>query len=190
MKKLWQVVVLLGIMILTTSVAMAATEKTTIQEGADLSDIKTIAIGMPLYMPVEKGDLTKEELVDVIYKPHKNSKLNFLSYDEVTRAIIERTNINIKTLDRRKAAKIFVENVKDFSDAYMIMTVANNKGIECFFDIYRTGTNELLYTFRAASGSSERGQDLEGIYEILAEKFYQDFDDNVKDQQRKKNKKK
>lgn len=189
MKRICQLLVALSLMVVTASVALAASDKTTIQEGADLSGIQRLAIGMPLYVPAEKGDLTKEELVDVVYKPHKGTKCYVLSYDEVVRAIIEKTNINIKSLDRRKAAKLFVENAKDFSDAYMILTVANNKGIDCFFDVYRSGTNELLYTYQTASGSSERGQDLEGVYRILSERFYVNFEETVKDHQRKKNKK-
>ena len=185
MKKIFSLLLCLGLMVVSTSVTTAASDNTTIQEGANFLGINRFAIMMPNYVPAEKGDLTKEELVEVIYKPHKDTKFQVLSYDEVVREILAASNINIKTLERHKAAQIFVEHAPKFCDAYIVLTVANNKGIDCFFDVQRAGTNELLYTYHVASGSKERGKNLDVVYRMLAEKFYGNLNDTVQDQQKK-----
>lgn len=185
MKKIFRLLLCLSLLMLSAPAAMAATDQTTVQEGANFIGINRLAIMMPNYVPAEKGDLTKEELVDVIYKPHKDTKFQVLSYDEAVREILAASNINIKTLERHKAAQIFVENAPKFCDAYIVLTVANNKGIDCFFDVQRAGTNELLYTYHVASGSTERGKDLDVVYRMLAEKFYSNLNETIQDQQKK-----
>jgi len=182
MKKLLRLFALLALMLLNLPTAMADSDKTTIQEGADITGIKRLAIGMPLYVPAEKGDPVKEELVDIIYKPHGKGRVYVLSYDNVAHEIISATNINIKILDKRKAAQIFVENAPKFSDAYVILTVANNRGIDCFFDVYKSGTNELLYTYQIATGTQAHGQELRTVYKDLAESFYINLDESIKAQ--------
>ena len=185
MKNAIRLLICLGVMLVSMSAAWAASDKSTVQEGANFFGINRLALMMPNYVPAERGDITKEELVDVIYKPHGDTGFQVLSYDEVAREILTLSNINIKTLNRHKAAKTFVEYAPKFCDAYIVLTVANNKGIDCFFDVHRAGTNELLYTYQIASGSSERGKDLDNVYRILAEKFYGNLDRTIKDQQKK-----
>ena len=88
--------------------------------------------------------------------------------------------IDIKALDRRQAAKVFKENVAADADAYVVVTVANNSYIVFFFDVYRAGTNELLYTYQIVANRSQKA-DAE-TYKLLSEQFYKNFERSANEQ--------
>ena len=102
--------------------------------------------------------------------------------------IQSKNNVDLKALDRRQAAKTFKENVADYADAYVILTVANNSRTTFFFDVYKVGTNDLLYTYEIRANGSE--PDNVETYTNLCEQFYKHFERAAQAQQKELAKKK
>ena len=95
---------------------------------------------------------------------------------------------DIKALDRRTAAKDFKQYVGNYADAYVILTVANDSRTTFFFDVYKAGTNELLYTYQIQANRSEG--DTVATYTNMAEQFYKHFERSAVEQQKETSKKK
>ena len=66
MKKASQILLALMILVLSTQAAFASTHKCTIAEGADLTNINKIAVGMPRYRQAKNDLLTKDELINTM----------------------------------------------------------------------------------------------------------------------------
>jgi hypothetical protein len=96
--------------------------------------------------------------------------------------------VDIKALDRRQAAKIYKENVANYADAYVVLTVANNSRTTFFFDVFKAGTNELLYTYEIRANKSEG--DTVTTFNNLSEQFYKHFDRSADEQLKDNSKKK
>ncbi|BEU88489.1 hypothetical protein TAMA11512_19530 [Selenomonas sp. TAMA-11512] len=173
MKKIVQFMLFLGLMVLFVPTALANASKENVVEGADLTNVRRIAIAAPLYTPV-KDDPTKEQLLQYAYGARDVARTYVVSYDEVVADILKDTGIDIQSLDRREAAKAYRDYVGRVADAYVVITVANNSRTVFFFDLYRAGTNELLYTFQIAANRSQ--EDNEETYTILSEQFYKNFE--------------
>ncbi|MBR3458605.1 MAG: coenzyme F(420) biosynthesis enzyme, partial [Selenomonadaceae bacterium] len=90
---------------------------------------------------------------------------------------------DIKVLDRRKAVSEFKAGIGKHADAYVVMTVANNSGIVCFFDVYRAGTNDLLYTYQV--GASRFAKNTPDTFKALSEQFFKKFESSAETQQKK-----
>ncbi len=60
------------------------------------------------------------------------------------------------------------------------MTVANNSRTTFFFDVYKSGTNELLYTYEISTNRNEKDSD--PVFKTLCEQFYKHFDRAVTEQ--------
>lgn len=173
MKKIVQLMLFMGLMILCVPVALANANKETVAEGADLSNVRRIAIAAPLYTP-GKDAPTKEQLLEYTYAAREVARTYIVSYDEVAADILKDTGVDIKSLERREAAKAYRDYVGRVADAYVVITVANNSRTVFFYDLYRTGTNELLYTFQIAANRSQ--EDNEETYTLLGEQFYKNFE--------------
>lgn len=174
MKKILQMLVVVCIIVLGTQAAFANAEQELLPEGADISGINRLAIGAPLYMQVNALAPDREALTRIIYEASRVTRTDVISYDTVVDGIKQARHIDIKALPRREGAKIFKENVSDYADAYVVLTVANNSRTEFFFDVYKSGTDELLYTFRIQANKSE--PDSAETFNKLSEQFYKRFD--------------
>ncbi|MCR5756386.1 MAG: coenzyme F(420) biosynthesis enzyme [Selenomonas sp.] len=187
MKKIVQMLLVVCMVVLSTQVAFANYDSVTVQEGADLSTVKRIAVAAPLYTPVDEKAPNKEMLTQIVSDASRVSRDYVISYDAVAEGIRTAINVDIKALDRRQAAKIYKENVANYADAYVVLTVANNSRTTFFFDVFKAGTNELLYTYEIRANKSEG--DTVNTYNNLSEQFYKNFDRSV-DAQLKGNSKK
>ena len=107
-----------------------------------------------------------------------------MTYDTVANGIQTDKGIDLKTLPRRDAAKIFKENVAAYADAYIILTVANNSRTTFFFDVYRSGSNELLYTYEVRANKSD-GNTV-ATFSSLSEQFYKNWQRSVEAQNKVK----
>ena len=183
MKKLVQMLLVVCMVVLGAQVALAASDKETIQEGADLASIHRLAIGLPKYVPVAEKPPTKEEVAQAIADASKVARSYVISYDAAAEGIRGDKGIDIKALDRRKAETEFKNGIAKIADAYVVMTVANNTGITCFFDIYKAGTNELLYTYQVVGKRYEK--DSVSTYKSLSEEFFKHFEKAAEEQQKK-----
>ncbi len=183
MKNLIQAVLFICLMLLNMQSALANADKITIPEDADLVSIKRLALAAPLYTPT-KGAPSKKELLDAMYDASSVARSYVLSYDMVAADIQNNTSININALDRRQAAKVYKEHIAESADAYVVLTVANNSRIVFFFDIYRSGTNELLYTYQIVANKGEEANT--AMYKMLSEQFYKNFERSANEQAKAK----
>lgn len=174
MKKIMQMLVVVCLLVLGTQAAFANDEQELLPEGADISGINRLAIGAPLYMQVNALAPDKEALTKIIYEASRVTRTEVISYDTIVDGIIHAKHIDIRALPRREGAKVFKQNVPDYADAYVVLTVANNSRTEFFFDVFKSGTDELLYTFRIQANSSE--PDSVETFNKLSEQFYKRFD--------------
>ena len=182
MKKIVQVMLFVCLTVFGMQVAFANADKVTIPEGADIVSVKRLALAAPLYTPTKDAP-TKEELLASMYEASSVARSYVLSYDMVAADIQKNTGVDIKSLDRRQAAKVYKENVAADADAYVVLTVANNSRIVFFFDVYRSGTNELLYTYQIVANRSQKAN-ME-TYKALSEQFYKNFERSANEQAKK-----
>jgi len=182
MKKIVQVMLFVCLTVFGMQVAFANADKVTIPEGADIVSVKRLALAAPLYTPTKDAP-TKEELLASMYEASNVARSYVLSYDMVAADIQKNTGVDIKSLDRRQAAKVYKENVAADADAYVVLTVANNSRIVFFYDIYRSGTNELLYTYQIVANRSQKAN-ME-TYKALSEQFYKNFERSANEQAKK-----
>ena len=182
MKKIVQVMLFVCLTVFGMQVAFANADKVTIPEGADIVSVKRLALAAPLYTPTKDAP-TKEELLASMYEASSVARSYVLSYDMVAADIQKNTGVDIKSLDRRQAAKVYKENVAADADAYVVLTVANNSRIVFFYDIYRSGTNELLYTYQIVANRSQKAN-ME-TYKALSEQFYKNFERSANEQAKK-----
>ena len=185
MRKLVQLLVVVCMVLMSTQVVFANADKVTVAKGADITTIHRMAVAAPLYTP-GKSAPTKDELTKVIYDAGSVARSYVLSYDMVAQNIQQDSKVDIKALDRRQAAKIYKENVAKYADAYVVTTVANNSRTAFFFDVYKAGTDELLYTYEIVANSSE--PDNIATYTNLAQQFYKNFERSAVAQQKENEK--
>ena len=187
MKNIVRLFALFCAFIFSSQVAFAGVEKETVPEGADISSIRILAIGLPDYYPVGDKAPTEDELLKIIYTASKKSKTEIMSYDSVAQSIRSDKKIDIKVLNKYKARKYFLENVGKYADAYVVTTVANNSRTVFFFDVYKPGEKEMSY--RCEIRAEKYDADDELTYAKIAEQFYKEFDNAIESQQKKAAKK-
>ena len=183
MRKLVQAFLIICMVVLSAQVAFANSDKVTVYEGANLSSIHRLAIGRPLYTPVAKEDPTIDDLTEAVASASKVARCYVVPYNDMAQGIRADKGIDIKALDRRKAAAEFKKSVAKYADAYVILTVANNSGITFFFDIYKSGSDELLYTYEITANRSEKAS--VETYRTLSEQFFKHFERSAEEQQKK-----
>ena len=185
MKKFVQMALALCLMLLAVQVSASPyTDKVTLPEGAVITNVNRLAIGAPLYVQVEDTAPSIEILTQVVADAARVTRTNVVSYDTVVNGIKESKGVDLKTLPRRDAAKTFKENVASFADAYVILTVANNSRTVFFFDVYRSGSNELLYTYEVRANSTD-GNTV-ATFSSLSEQFYKNWQRSVEAQNKGK----
>lgn len=188
MKKIIQMLAVACMVVLSTQVAFANSDRVTVQEGADIAAVKRLAVAAPLYQQVDANAPDKAMLAQIVYDASKVSRSYVVSYQEAAEKIKTASNVDINSLDRRQAAKVFKENVASYADAYVVLTVANNSRTTFFFDVYKAGTNDLLYSYEIQANRGE-GNTVE-TFMNLSEQFYKHFERSAADQQKDNSKKK
>ena len=183
MKKIVQLFLMVCMVLLGTQIAFANDNKVTLYEGADIVSVHSLALTQPRYTPIGKDAPTVEALNDIVAKAGVFSHCQVFSYDEVTKLVMADSGIDMKALNYRKSMKALKENVAKHADAYVVLTVANNSRTAFFFDVYKSGTNELLYTYQIYANKSER--DNAETYATLSEQFFKNFERSVKAEQKK-----
>ena len=186
MKKWIQMLVFAVFMAGTCPAAFAYVETVTPQEGQTIADVETLAIGAPLYTAKE-GVPTLAEYVGVLNDMGaKVMKDRVVTYDAVARGIRQKTGKDVFSLDRIPAAKIFKDNVMEYADAYVVSTVTMSRRTVFFFDVYRAGTNELLYSYELILDSDDK--DDVKTYSEMVGKFYKNFASAQETQKKEKEK--
>ena len=182
MKKLVQMLMVLCLVVMSTQVVFANADKTTIMEGADITSIHRLAVAQPLYIEL-KGGPTKAQVTQLVYDASKVARGYVMSYDMVAQSLKQDANIDLLALDKRQAAKAFKEGVGKYVDAYVVTTVANNHHNVLFFDVYKAGTDQLLYSYQVAADAASVES-----YTEAAREFYKNFESSAQDQLKKNEK--
>lgn len=183
MKKLMQMLLVLCLVVFSTQVAFANSDKVTLVEGADITGIHRLALAKPLYMQTDKLAPTMDQLIQIESEASKVARMYVIPYDTVAASVKTDTKVDIKALDRHQAAKVFKENAGKYADAYVVLTVANDSRTSFFFDVYKAGSNELLYSYQIQANRSEK--DDVTTYQNLCEQFYKNFERSIGEQQKK-----
>ena len=173
MKKFFAALTMLSVLMIS-SVALAAFEET-IEEDADLTAVKRLAIAMPNYYKVEETEPELPDLVRELYNAGRfSSTLEIISYEDLAAAIRRDTGVDIYALDVPEAEKVYLKNIPRYADAYVICTIANNSGSPwLFFYVYNAKDQKLMYTYSNQSrltGKNSRD------YGKVAEEFFRQFD--------------
>lgn len=159
-------------MLLMANIAFAG-EKYDIAEGADITEIKSLALGVPLYSPrPDEEELTLEKLMELMNKASEGVKIEVVPYDTVTANLRRDKDIDFRRFNKKQSARVFRENVGAYADAYVILTVAKSKQSTFFFDVCKPGTaNELLFTCQIQFAE----KDSLDVYKDVVRKFYDIF---------------
>ena len=186
-KKFFVALTMLAIF-LTSSIALAAFEET-IEEDADLTTVKRMAVAYPSYYKMEEEEPSVSELMKDIYSAGKlNSSREVLSYDEIASAIRRDTGIDIHQLDAIEAEKVYNANIAKYADVYVIETVSNGgKRPWFFFYVYNAADQSLMYTYSLQSKLI--GKNTKDYYKA-SEDFFKQFDEtaakNLSEEDKKK----
>lgn len=166
------------VMLLTSSIALAAYEET-IEEDVDLNTVKKIAVAFPNYYKTEEAEPDIYEFAKEIYNAGRfTSSREIISYEEVASAIRRDTGIDINSLEVIEAEKIYNKHVSRYADSYVIATVTNNsKRPWLFFYIYNAADSKLIYTYSIQSNTLDKtAKD----YGLAAQEFFKQFDSTSK----------
>ena len=176
-KKLFAALIMLAVF-MTSSVALAAFEET-IEEDADLTAVKKIAVAFPNYYKTEEAEPEIYDFARDIYNAGRfTSSREVVSYEDVAAAIRRDTGIDIHSLDVPEAEKIYNQHVSRYADTYVITTVTNNsKRPWLFFYVYNSADGKLMYTYSIQSNVLDKtAKD----YGKAAEDFFKQFDETAK----------
>ena len=189
MRKYLFIFSLLAVMLFSISTAFAANEKATmIDENYNLNSIKTLAVATPHYEPSalsleRKAKLsnapeliTPDMLVQTLMNVAKEDKvkLNLLTDKQVNAAILKDTGTDIATLNRRDAQALYKANVKNYADAYVVFTFANDSRVVMFADIYDAKDGHWIYSYKIIGGGNE--DDNLTNYNMFMHKFFRTFE--------------
>lgn len=183
MKKILQLS-LFVLMLAVTSMASAASEKSTLQEGADLSSIHKLAIAAPNYYQTDSKAPTYDDFVEILYNASKSSRTEVIPYSEFQSTTKAYSRFNLDFFDPNVLKQMKGRMRSEIADAYLVATIANPRRPNFFFEVYDAKTNELLYTYQTvlAKTSSKSVKN----YQEICETFYKKFDKLAVDQAKKK----
>lgn len=185
MKKLITIFSLLTIMLFSISTAFAANEKITMMDDSyDLNSIQTLAIYTPNYKPsalsVERKAklkdapelITPDMLTDTILKVANEDGVPYTLVTDKTiiQNIKNNTGVDITTLGNREALNIYKQNVKNYADAYVILTFANDSRVVMFADVYDATDNHWICSYQIIGGDTE--DDNLTNYSMFMHKFF------------------
>ena len=190
MKTLTKIVAALFMLTLMIGMCEAA-DNEIIDNEEELAKVKRLAIYYPNYYHYEEyaGEPPDvNSFMKVLFDAGRVSKNTIISYDEMTDKIKMDYGIDMKVLSKIEARKVFKSHAYQYSDAYVVVTVANNSRVAMFFDVYAVNTNERLYSFQVSGGKSN-GDKTVRAYQTLAEQFYRAFDKAVQESAKNQNKK-
>ncbi len=185
MKKLITIFSLLTIMLFSISTAFAANEKITMMdENYDLNSIQTLAIYTPNYKPsalsVERKAklkdapelITPDMLTDTILKVANEDGVPYTLITDKTiiQNIKNNTGVDITTLSNREALNVYKQNVKNYADAYVILTFANDSRVVMFADVYDAKDNHWICSYQIIGGDTE--DDNLTNYSMFMHKFF------------------
>lgn len=150
----------------------------------DLNSIQTLAIYTPNYKPsalsVERKAklkdapelITPDMLNDTILKVANEDNIPYTLVTDKTiiQNIKNNTGVDITTLDNREALNVYKQNIKNYADAYVILTFANDSRVVMFADVYDAKDNHWICSYQIIGGDTE--DDNLTNYSMFMHKFF------------------
>lgn len=187
MKKLICTFSFLVMMLFSISAAFAAPAELTnvIDENYDLKSIKTMAVATPYYKPSAQSlylnekkrpnapkivttDMIVQSAIDVANED--DIAINMISDKQINSAILNSTGIDITSLNKADAKKLYKDNIGKYADAYVMFTFSNDSFVSMTADIYDAKTNKWILSYRISVGGTEN--DTIQNYNMFMHKFY------------------
>lgn len=184
MKRIFQLFVFTMMFVLSAPMAFAYTEKSEVQEGADITTVKAFALAAPEYTPLD-GAPSYQDLIRIQNTTEGVTKRKIVTYDYISEELFHQMGEDIRQIDRRLSKQIFRKKVENFADSYVVLTVVNGRrkfGTAFYFDVFRSGTNELLYAYMIMADKND--PDDEKNYKMMMDKFYKNFEWAAEKQQK------
>ena len=191
MKKLFGSFLAAALLLVMAVPAFATSGKGEILDDADITNVTRLAIATPIYTPPTEAKTTpptREEIVEIMENARNSSNCYVLTYDEVAQNIKQDINIDIRVLEKKKAAKIYAENIAKYCDAYVLMmaTGLDNKRPTLFFGVHRAKDSVQIYDYRVNFGRTD-------VFDVTtmkeaAEGFFKEFDRSAKAQEKDREK--
>lgn len=175
MLKKFSLAILTALLLFTSTTAFAAMKEEII-EGADLTQIKRLAIAYPRHFKLAKvsDEPTIDALIEMLETTNKSTKFYVIPYGEIAESIKKDKDIDITSLEPQEAQKVFMENVANYADSYLLLTTANGHDPTTFlFQIRNAQTDNIMYLNKISSrtfGKNTRG------YTSACELFYKTLD--------------
>ena len=178
MTKKFFVTVMMLAMLFTSSIAFAAFEEM-IEDDADITAIKKIAVAFPNYYKTEDTEPDIYDFAREVYNAGRfTSSREIIAYEDVVSSIRRDTGIDIHSLDVPEAEKVYKQYISKYADSYVIVTVTNSaKRPWLFFYIYNAADNKLMYTYSVQSNVLDKTTK---DYGKAAEDFFKQFDTTAK----------
>ena len=163
---------------LTSSIAFAAYEEN-IEEHADLTAVKKIAVAFPNYYKTEDTEPDIYDLAREVYNAGRfTSSREIVAYEDIASSIRRETGIDIHSLEVPEAEKVYNQYVSRYADSYVILTVTNNsKRPWLFFYVYNATDSKLMYTYSIQSNTLDKTSK---DYGLAAQEFFKQFDTTAK----------
>lgn len=187
MKKLICTFSFLVMMLFSISAAFAAPAELTnvIDENYDLKSIKTMAVATPYYKPSAQSlylnekkrpnapkivttDMIVQSAIDVANED--DIAINMISDKQINNAILNSTGVDITSLNKADAKKLYKDNIGKYADAYVMFTFSNDSFVSMTADIYDAKTNKWILSYRISVGGTEN--DTIQNYNMFMHKFY------------------
>lgn len=185
MKAWFRLVLAAALLVLTGPAASAYSEHPSPQEGQTVADVTSLAVGAPQYTAARKGAPSREEFVAILAaEGAKVSKYRVVSYDEVARGVLQSAGRDMYAMARVPAAKVFRDHAAEYADAYVVPTVTMSRRTAFFFDIFRAGTDELIYAYEIVLDNND--PDDVKTYSMAVGQFYSHFGGTVQAQKKER----
>lgn len=187
MKKLICTFSFLVMMLFSISAVFAAPAELTnvIDENYDLKSIKTMAVATPYYKPSAQSlylnekkrpnapkivttDMIVQSAIDVANED--DIAINMISDKQINNAILNSTGVDITSLNKADAKKLYKDNIGKYANAYVMFTFSNDSFVSMTADIYDAKTNKWILSYRISVGGTEN--DTIQNYNMFMHKFY------------------
>ena len=181
MKKIIQLLAVVFILVFSAPMALAYNETDEVHTGQDITGLRRVAVGAPYYTE-KAGGPAWAEVAAAVNDASAASKLNIVGYDTFAVRLRNDQAIDIRALDRRKGDRVYKENIGNYADGYAVLTVANSARLTLFFDLYKAGTNALLYSYRIVADKDD--PDTPATYTMLTQRFFKALDRQIEAQKK------
>ena len=183
MKKIVQILIA-ACMLLLSAQSVFAAEFMEVSQGVDLTNIQTIAIAKPHYTPSQK-DPAAIELTKAMINSAETKYFTVVPYEDIELKFLREKNVDLNAMDSRLAADYFAKNTAGIADVYVIATVTTASKKFIFFEVYKAGTNDLLFQHQIEVNQRQLSYEL---FQDAAHSFYVLLHDTQVQQMKKKEK--